>query len=232
MPSPLYRMSVEEYEAMVASGAFQGRRRLHLINGLLVEKMTQNPPHAIAFILCGDQLDRVTPIGWHVRSAQPIRLSGQDSEPEPDHCIVRGAVRDYLAGHPGPADIALVVEISDTSLAADRDYAARLYGPAGIPVCWIVNLIDRVVEVYTRPGPGGYASRRVPTRAGRAPGDRRAAGRRDRRRRPDAMNLAFSVFSRRVFVSCRRPTVAPAGASRETKNERHRPSPAPVPAPR
>jgi Uma2 family endonuclease len=167
MPSPLYRMTVEEYEAMVASGAFRGRRHVHLINGFLVEKMTQTPPHTIASNLCRDELNRVKPPGWHIRSAQPIRLPGQASEPEPDHCVARGAVRDYLGGHPGPADIALAVEISDSSLATDRDYAAHLYGPAGIPVCWIVNLIDRQVEVYTGPGPAGYASR-VDFRPGQA----------------------------------------------------------------
>lgn len=159
IPSALYRMTVDEYEALVASGAFKGRNRFHLIGGLLVEKMTQNPPHAIAFTLGGDELDRVTPPGWHVRRALPIRLPGQASEPEPDHCVVRGGARDYLAGHPGPGDIALAVEIADSSLADHRQYAARVYGPAGIPNCWIVNLVDRQVEVYTGPGPAGYASR-------------------------------------------------------------------------
>src|SRR5215468_6490987 len=83
MPSPLYRMTVEEYEAMVASGAFRGRRRIHLINGLLVERMSPNPPYSIADELCRDELDRVKPAGWHVRSAKPIRLPGQASKPEP-----------------------------------------------------------------------------------------------------------------------------------------------------
>jgi len=159
MPSPLYRMTVEEYEAMVASGALKERKRLHLINGLLVEKMTQKPPHAIADELCRDELDRVKPAGWHVRSAKPIRLLGQASVPEPDHCVVRGARRDYLAGHPGPGDIALIVEVADSSLADNRQYAVTMYGPAAIPVHWIVNLVDRQVEVYTDPGAAGYATR-------------------------------------------------------------------------
>jgi Uma2 family endonuclease len=159
IPSRLYRMTVEEYEAMAASGALKERKHLHLINGLLVEKMTEHSPHAIADTLCGDELNRVTPPGWHVRSAHPIRLPNQWSEPEPDRCVVRGKARDYLKGHPGPGDIALVVEVSDSSLADDRKLATEVYGPAGIPVHWIVNLIDRQVEVYTGRGPAGYASR-------------------------------------------------------------------------
>ena len=54
--------------------------------------------------------------------------------------------------------MALVVEVADSSLADDRKLATEVYGPAGIPVYWIVNLVDRQVEVYTGPGPGGYAS--------------------------------------------------------------------------
>jgi Uma2 family endonuclease len=161
VPSSLYRMTAEEYQAMVAAGAFKGRRRLHLINGLLVEKMTQNTPHATSFMLCGDELDRIVPPGWHVRPALPVFLPGQASVPEPDHSVVRGGPRDYLGSHPGPGDIALVAEIADSSLADDRKYATEVYGPAGIPIYWIVNLVDRQVEVYTGPGPGGYASRTI-----------------------------------------------------------------------
>ena len=95
IPSPLYRMTVEEYEAMVASGAFKGRNRFHLINGYLVERMTQNPPHTIADLRCGDELDRVIPPGWHVRPCKPIRIPGRDSEPEPDRSVVRGTSDDY-----------------------------------------------------------------------------------------------------------------------------------------
>jgi Uma2 family endonuclease len=162
-PAPLYRMTVEEYEAMVASGAFKGRNRFHLINGYLVEKMTQNPPHIVADLRCGQELDRVVPRGWHVRPGKPVRIPmpGRDSEPEPDRCIVRGKIDDYDRRQPGPGDVALVVEIADSRLAEDRDYAAHLYGPAGIPACWIVDVNGRRFEVYTAPSPAGYASTEV-----------------------------------------------------------------------
>jgi Uma2 family endonuclease len=158
IPPRIHRMTVEEYERMVARGFIPSRNRLHLINGFLVEKMTHNPPHAISYQRCGGELGRVTPPGWHVRPALPIRLPGQASEPEPDHCVVRGTIDDYLEQHPGAADIALVVEIADSSLADDREYAAHLYGPAGIPACWIVDVNGLRVEVHTGPGPAGYGS--------------------------------------------------------------------------
>ncbi len=71
---------------------------------------------------------------------------------------MRGSARDYLGADPGPGDIALLVEVADSSLAADRELGDKVYGPAGIPVYWIVNVVDRQVEVYTDPGPGGYTS--------------------------------------------------------------------------
>lgn len=158
VPPRIRRMTVEEYERMVDQGIIPSRNRYHLINGYVVEKMPQNPPHVFAVNGCRDELGRVIPPGWHLRLSQPIRLQDQSSEPEPDHCVTRGAIEDYLETHPGPADVAIVVEVADSSLAEDREYAARLYGPAGIPACWIVDINGRRVEVHTRPSPAGYGS--------------------------------------------------------------------------
>jgi Uma2 family endonuclease len=160
IPSSLYRLTVEQYEAMVDSGIFNGRDKVQLINGYLVAKMTQNTPNATADDLCGNQLDRVIPLGWYTRVAKPIRLPAESSEPEPDRSVVQGGIRDYSARHPGPADVALVVEVADSSLDDDRKQA-EIYGRAGIPVYWIINLIDRQVEVYSNPGPSGYQSLEV-----------------------------------------------------------------------
>jgi Uma2 family endonuclease len=160
IPSSLYRLSLEQYEAMVDSGIFAGRDKVQLINGYLVAKKTQNTPHATADDLCGDLLNRVIPPGWYVRAAKPIRLPTESSEPEPDRWAVRGGIRVYSARHPGPADIALAVEVADSSLDDDR-MQAELYGRADIRLYRIINLIDRQVEVYSNPGPSGYQSLEV-----------------------------------------------------------------------
>jgi Uma2 family endonuclease len=160
IPSSHYRLTLEQYEPMVDSGIFTGRDKVHLINGYLVAKMTQNTPHATADDLCGDLLNRVIPPGRYVRVAKPVRLPTESSEPEPALCVVRGGIRDYSARHPGPADVALAVEVADSSLADDR-MQADIYGRAGIPVYWIINLIDRQVEVYSNSGPAGYQSLEV-----------------------------------------------------------------------
>jgi Uma2 family endonuclease len=157
VPSPPYRMSLEQYEAMVESGAFSDHDRFHLINGFLVEKMTQNDPHATADELCGRALEKAIPPGWHVRSAKPVRLP-PNSKPEPDRSVVRGTIRDYTERSPGPADIGLILEVSVTSLAQDRLQAA-VYAASGIPYYWIINVVERKVEVYFDPTPNAYKFR-------------------------------------------------------------------------
>lgn len=157
VPSPLYRMSLEQYEAMIESGVFSDRDRFHLINGLLVEKMTQNDPHATTDELCGRALDKVIPAGWHVRSAKPVRVP-PNSKPEPDRSMVRGTIRDYSTRSPGPDDVGLIVEVAVSSRAEDRRQAEP-YSACGIPSYWIDNVIDRKVEVYFGPTPGGYKTR-------------------------------------------------------------------------
>ena len=111
----------------------------------------------------------IVPPGWHFRHG-PSRSGPypyRTASPSPTAASCGGRSDDYLEQHPGPADVALVVEIADSSLADDRDYAAHLYGPAGIPACWIVNINARRVEVYTAPGPGeATASNRGSSRRG------------------------------------------------------------------
>jgi Uma2 family endonuclease len=95
-----------------------------------------------------------------VRPGKPVRIPGLASIPEPDRSVARGSIRDYGGRHPGPADLLLVVEVSDSSLDEDRKLA-EIYGKAGIPIYWIVNLVDGQVEVYSDPGPSGYRSHEV-----------------------------------------------------------------------
>jgi Uma2 family endonuclease len=157
IPSPLFRITLERYEEMVDSGAFTEHDRVHLINGFLVAKMTQGDPHCVSDDLCRNAIISVLPRGWFVRSDKPVRLP-PNSKPEPDHVVARGEIRDYWDHSPGPADVALIVEVALTSLAEDR-MQADVYAAAGIPVYWIVNLVERQIELYSGPSPAGYRSR-------------------------------------------------------------------------
>ncbi len=142
---PPFRMSIDQYEKLVDAGVFTKRDKLQLVNGILVAKMTQNPPHTVADLLCGEALGRILPAGWHLRPDKPVRLP-PDSEPEPDQCVVRGAKRDYLTRHPGAADVGLLVEIADSSLEADREMA-RTYGSQRC-----LGLLDRQSPPFSNRG--------------------------------------------------------------------------------
>jgi Uma2 family endonuclease len=150
----LYRLTVEEYEQIAG---FLDDDRVELIDGYLVKKMVKNPPHVIACRRADTAIARIAPAGWHTRAGDPIQISTR-TEPEPDVALVRGIIDDYASRHPGPNDIALVVEVADTSLLKDRR-RRRIYGQAAIGIYWIVNLNSRKIEVYTEPNSVGYASR-------------------------------------------------------------------------
>ncbi len=151
---PPYRMSIEKYEQLVASGVFTKHDKLQLINGRLVAKVTKNPPHAVANDRCRDALSRVLPAGWSIRTENPVRLP-PGSEPEPDQCVVRGELTDYVKQHPSAVDVGLLVEIADAGLDDDRKMALTC-SVSGIQVYWIVNLVERQIEVSTSPTPRGY----------------------------------------------------------------------------
>jgi Uma2 family endonuclease len=145
----VWRLSVDQYHEMLRAGILTDGDPVELLDGWLVAKMMQNPFHSTVVELIRKALDRRCPDGWHVRSEKPVTLA--DSEPEPDVMVVRGALLDYLDRHPVPNDVALIVEVADTSLDRDQTTKKRLYAAAGIPIYWIVNLLDRRVEVYTVP---------------------------------------------------------------------------------
>lgn len=158
-PESIYRLTVDQYEAMVDRGLLTRRDRLHLIDGILVAKMTKKPPHVTACEKTRDALQGIFRVGWRVMVEAPVHLSAY-SEPEPDVALARGSVDDYRERHPGPADVPLIVEVADSSLGEDR-HMARVYGVAGIANFWIVNLVDRQAEVYSDPSPAGYRPCRV-----------------------------------------------------------------------
>jgi Uma2 family endonuclease len=161
MMAGLRRFSVAEYHRLIELGFFTEDDNLELLEGYLVYKMARNPPHDAAIQKGNKTWLRMLPPGWDVRVQSAVTLI--DSEPEPDFAIVRGDENRYLTRHPSPADIGLVVEVSDSTLPGDRDDKGRIYAAAGIACYWIVNLIDRQVEVYTFPSGDaqtpGYASR-------------------------------------------------------------------------
>jgi Uma2 family endonuclease len=143
------RFSVDEYHRMIESGILTEDDRVQLIDGWIIEMPPIGPEHCTSTSLVGMAIDASLPAGWIVRRQDPITLA--TGEPEPDVVIARGSVRDYSTRHPGPPDIALVVEVADATLNFDRVEKAKEYAAAGIAEYWIVNLVDRQIEVHRHP---------------------------------------------------------------------------------
>jgi Uma2 family endonuclease len=146
---PIYRLTVAQYHAMAQAGILNEDDPVELLEGWLVPKMTKHRPHTLATLLVRRGLERVLTVAWYVDSQEPVTTS--DSEPEPDILVVRGDPRDYVDRQPGPEEVALVVEVAESSLEIDRGTKKRAYARAGIAIYWIVNLIERQIEVYTDP---------------------------------------------------------------------------------
>ena len=146
------RFSLEHYEHMVAVGAFDPPYNIpiELIQGELLMMSPVGPPHRHFLRLLTDWSYEVVPkdqIAVHIQS--PIRIPSVRSEPEPD--LVWTPRRDYLQQHPGPDDVLLLIEVSESSLAYDRQVKLPNYSLAGISDYWIVNLVDEQIEVYRNP---------------------------------------------------------------------------------
>jgi len=152
---------VHQYHEIARAGTLVDGDPIELLEGWMVRKMTKDPPHTLSVGCTHDSLVQMVGPNWHVRIEGPVTTG--DSEPEPDVTVARGHRRDFSDRHPGPDDVGLLVEVADASLDRDRGWKKRIYAAAGIPIYWIVNLIDRRVEIFSKPtGPGdqpGYAVR-------------------------------------------------------------------------
>lgn len=146
-PAPR-RWTREEFYRLADLGVFQGQRA-ELIEGEIMVLSPQNLPHASTVDRVAEVLRRHLPTGFWVRMQLPLNL-GQQSDSEPDVSVVAGRREDYT-DHPTTA--VLIVEVSDTTLAYDRGQKASLYARAGIADYWIVNLVNRQVEVLRQPQP-------------------------------------------------------------------------------
>lgn len=153
------RFTVDEYHRLIEQGFLTEDDNLELIEGYLVHKMSRNPRHDGCLHRALKCLTRVSPPGWDQRVQAAITLS--ESEPEPDLAIVRADPDGYTTRHPSAGDVGLVIEVADSTLPADRADKGRIYARDGIPIYWILNVVDRQVEVYSSPsGPAvtpGYA---------------------------------------------------------------------------
>ena len=143
------RWSREEFYQMMDLGWFLGQS-VELIRGEILEIPNQKSGHYASIDKSARRLERVFGPGLWVRTQAPLALGG-DTEPNPDVSVVSGSREDYLQQHPTAA--LPVVEVSDSTQRYDRKTKGGVYASAQISDYWIVNLVDRQVEVYRQPSP-------------------------------------------------------------------------------
>jgi Uma2 family endonuclease len=146
---PQFFLSVAQYDAMIEAEILTENDRVELVGGVLYRKMPRKGPHSIASRETIKALDCLLPSGYFATREDPVRIPDYD-EPEPDISIVRGQSRDF-AIQPDATHVALVVEVSDATLAYDRGEKLLAYATGGIPAYWILNLVAGQLEVYTEP---------------------------------------------------------------------------------
>ena len=137
-----------EYERLIETGFFRPGDPVELVGGQLIVAEPQGSAHFSAIRAVEEALRAAFGQGWEVRGQGPLALD-DESEPEPDVAVVPGSFLDYRATHPSRP--VLVVEVSESSLALDRAHKGSLYARAGLADYWIVNLVDRLLEVYRTP---------------------------------------------------------------------------------
>ena len=151
-----HKLTVADIHRMLDAGILHEGDRVELIDGQLLDMAPIGSDHATtvdrltkALVLaCGDRAI--------VRVQNPVRLDDLN-EPQPDFSILRPRPDGYRKGHPGPADVLLLVEVADSSLRFDRRVRLPLYARSGIPEVWIADLQRRVLETHRTPVDGTYA---------------------------------------------------------------------------
>ena len=164
----LVPITVDQYHQMIAAGILEEGKPIELLDGFLVRKdrsraggdpMTVGHEHIWSVCQLGELNEQLKAHKCFIRTQQPITIP-PDNEPEPDGAILKGAPDAYRKRLPEPADILAVIEVADSSLQDDRTAKQRIYATAGIPKYIIINLVGRVVEIYTVPDArlGRYSS--------------------------------------------------------------------------
>ena len=164
-----HRLDVDAYYKMAEAGILTQPHRVELIDGEIFDIAAIGSPHAAVTNRLVRSFAQAAADGRTLVSVQnPLRLDGYN-EPQPDFMLLRPRADDYHGGHPNAADVLLLVEVSESSLAYDRGTKLALYARFGVPEVWIIDLPGAAVEVYREPAGDAYAVKERLTAGSLAP---------------------------------------------------------------
>jgi len=154
-----HRLDVDAYYKMAEAGILADPCRVELIDGDIIDMTPIGSAHAGHTNRLVRSFSRAAADGSVLLTVQtPLRLDDYN-EPQPDVMLLRPRRDDYKDRHPGAADVLLLVEVSDSSLAYDRNTKLALYARFGVPEVWIVDIPGGAVESYLAPRDGAYVHR-------------------------------------------------------------------------
>ena len=161
------KFTVDEYFRMVEAGILKPKERVELIEGEILVMPPMGSRHfggVMRYTRIFASLVVAARAALLVQAPLPL---DENSAPEPDVALLKYREDDYASGFPGPDDVLLVIEVADSSLNYDREVKAHIYGRAGIPETWVLNLPGDCIERFLGPGPDGYAQHTILRRGGK-----------------------------------------------------------------
>lgn len=153
--SNVHKFTVQQYELMLEAGIFAESDRLELINGEIRVMSPIGRKHAVCVAKTARAFQIKLGDRAFIWTQNPIRLSDH-SEPQPDLAILKWRDDFYAEALPTPEDVLLIIEVSDSTIAYDRDVKSPLYAANGIPEMWLFDVNKKVVEGYSQPSASGY----------------------------------------------------------------------------
>ncbi len=158
--TPTFNFSVEAYHKMAETGIIKPTDRVELIEGKIITMSPMKSAHAACVRRLGDILRHIASVKAIISEEKAITLSNH-SEPQPDITIAKYRDDYYEMAHPTPADIFVLIEVALSTQKYDKETKVPLYASYNIPEVWVVDLKEKVIEVYKNPKGEAYTSKKI-----------------------------------------------------------------------
>ena len=152
----LRAVTVAQYHRLIRDSYYTKDDHVELIQGMVIEKIPRDPIHDNIIYKLYLRIIKRLPDGMIARNQSAITL--EDSEPEPDIVVAIGDEDTFAEAHPGPADILLIIEVANSSMAFDSSLKFETYAASGIKSYAILNFAEKQLHLYTQPAEGAYQS--------------------------------------------------------------------------
>lgn len=152
----IHKFNIETYHRLISTGILHEDDRVELIEGRIVDMTPIGTRHSSCVKRLNSLFSRKLQ-GCAIVSVQdPVQLTEDESEPQPDITLLKNREDFYSDELPKAEDVLLLIEVADTSVEYDREIKVPLYARASIQEVWLVNLLENCIEIYSSPRSGVY----------------------------------------------------------------------------